>query len=85
MVVAGERLIDTPLLPTDMTPQLLEYHCQFVALLSVPLIILSVVLCVPQLLVWLADTEGIVGGLGVALITTFVDAGEVQPAVLVTV
>lgn len=77
----GETFREAPA-PTAVPPQLLEYHCQLVELLSEPLVTVS--LWVEQLM-GVVDTEGVLAGMGAALITTFGVADEGHPAASVTV
>ena len=83
-MTVGVTLIVVPL-PTDVPPQLPLYHCQAVELLSVPLAMLRAVLCVPQLVVWLADTEGVVGGVQGGVMVAQAANSELLPCISVAI
>ena len=59
-------------------PHPLVYHCQCVALLSVPFVMRNTTLCPLQIVVGVADTEGMVG-IGLTVAKTGTRSDEIQP------
>jgi len=77
VVAVGETLMDEPV-PADVPPHEAVYHCQSVAEFRLPVAMLNVVACVPQLVFELAVSVGNVGCVQLVVVNEPVTVGLLQ-------